>query len=65
MTMMLPIQKEIEDSVQEFRRPEEVLEQLRERKEKQLVRKLANQRKAKAEAKAEAQLQVVSLDSER
>ena len=56
MTMMLPIQKGSESHVQQFRRPEEVLEQLRERKEKQLVKKLANQRKAKAT------LQVENLD---
>ena len=62
MTMMLPIQKEIEDSVQEFRRPEEVLEQLRERKEKQLVRKLANQRKVKTKAEAKAPCQLESLE---
>ena len=46
--MMLPIQKKVEDSVQEFRRPEKVLEQLREKKEKQLVKKFLNQNKAKA-----------------
>ena len=56
MTMMLPIQTGSESHVQQFRRPEEVLEQLRERKEKQLVKKLANQRKAKAT------LQVENLD---
>ena len=60
MTMMLPIQKGSESHVQQFRRPEEVLEQLRERKEKQLVKQLV--KKFLNQNKAKALLQVESIE---